>query len=176
MNYRLSTLFYRWALWMRARDSYKHVARDGQPYMDRYYLLRLRLPATRWWRARNFALFMHCFYRSDSDYLHDHPWAWGRLILSRGYWETHQDGEQHWRRPLSFTWKRDAQVMHRIDLRPGDEGWVWTLFWHFTRERRWGFLERDGSYRLARDVGAEDPRKMTGWLFPRKVDDETVGE
>lgn len=157
-------LFRAWRAWMIKRGSYKHVARYGDAYLDRFYLLRLG----------GFALFLHRFYSSDADYLHDHPWPWGRYILSGGYFESHQDEVLHWRPAGTFTWRRDAHVLHRVDLKRGTEEQVWTLFWHFKRERPWGFLDADGSYRAAEAVGAQDAREMTGWLFPRFVAEEAA--
>lgn len=108
-------------------------------------------------------IYLHKFYRGDEDpFLHDHPWAFTSLILTRGYWEEtpfvrfdpkltelqrnasltyldHETGE--FRRkvfyPLFSVLRRPAEWKHRVILK--DEKPVWTLVFTGVKERSWGF-------------------------------------
>lgn len=104
-------------------------------------------------------LYLHKFYRGDEDlYLHDHPWPFTSMILTRGYWEetldfdaatqgtgtnacysVGPDGDyrtQQWYRPFSIL-RRPAKWKHRVLLDNGDP--VWTIVKTGPKERSWGF-------------------------------------
>src|SRR5271170_2244259 len=68
---------------------YTDIERDNEPgvtYLRRWFLYP---------RDKDFGknkgkgrLYLHKFYRGDEDlHLHDHPWPFTSLILTRGYWE-----------------------------------------------------------------------------------------
>lgn len=160
----MNALFRAWVAWMKRRGSWKMVRRNGEDYLERFYLLRLR----------GRALFLHRFWSSDPDAPHDHPWPWCSIVLTRGYAE-HGIGVDDAKivRPLRVN-RHEAQTFHRIRVREEDRGEVWTLFYHGRRERAWGFLQY-GRWVSARVEGAQDDREMRGWLFPRFVGEE-VGE
>ncbi len=147
-------LFERWQVWMGLRGSFKAIMRDGEAYLDRYYLLAVR----------GFCTFLHTFWMDDPDPLHDHPWPWGRVILRGRYREHYHDGTFADCGPGHVVWRRQARVLHRVELLTES---VTTLFWHWRRERTWGFVHSDG-WRPTPDEG-QDGRPIQGWLFPRKV-------
>lgn len=103
-------------------------------------------------------LYLHKFYRGDEDpYLHDHPWPFTSLILTRGYWEETEfnpmdswygqlwlpasgpDGESRIRKFYKrfSVLKRPATWKHRVILK--DETPVWTIVKTGVKERSWGF-------------------------------------
>lgn len=98
----------------------------GDPYMFRYYLLRLP-----WF---NFKIHLHHIVRSDEDeWLHDHPWNFVSVVLWEGYTEETMTGTRRIR-----AWdvvrhrQRDA---HRLMLqRP-----AWTLVFVTGKKKKWGF-------------------------------------
>ena len=119
---------------LKKMGRYKIIGRwDGNqfvPYLERFYLFR----------TKPFAIFIHKFWSGDSDiYLHQHPWAFGNIILCGSYDEVMLDG-LFIRKPGYFRLKRNANEYHRILLAPGTEGKVWTLFWRWRKSNRWGFL------------------------------------
>lgn len=144
----------RWNDWMHARGSAKMVTRGGERYLERRYLLAVR----------DFKMFLHTFWLSDPDPPHDHPWAWGRIILAGRYREWYHDGTYADCGPGHVVWHRDARVLHRVELLTPS---VTTLFWHWGRWRKWGFLA-DGRWRQTPEEGA-DARPMVGVVFPRKL-------
>lgn len=109
-------------------------------------------------------IYLHKFYLGDSDpHLHDHPWRYTSLILTRGYWEEtpydptitpatawtkgddpymmydHGVGELRIRkfyRRLSVL-RRPAVWRHRVILK--DKTPVWTIVRTGVKERSWGF-------------------------------------
>lgn len=125
------------ALSLDAQGKSKMIMRDGAPYLKRYYLFR----------DDNIAVYLHQFFASDQDeWLHDHPWDSGNMVISGGYFEevfsSDPDGdrETYWRPPGYICQKRTAETFHRIILPEGKEGNVWTIFWRWRRRRIWGFL------------------------------------
>ena len=146
-------LFERWDNWMFTRGTSKVVLRDRKLYLHRRYLMRLR----------GFRLFLHTFWMDDPDPLHDHPWPWGRIILRGTYREYHLDGTSRLFGPGHIVWCRDAKTVHRVELQGGA---VTTIFWHWKRQRVWGFVHDDG-WRATPDEGM-DGRPLKGFIFPRK--------
>ncbi len=153
--------FARWNHWMHDRESGKMVKRDGQDYLERRYLVKLKrtlvIPNT---------YLLHTFWMNDPDPLHDHPWPWGRMILSGSYREHYLDGTHADFGPGHIVWKCHAREAHRVELLSER---VTTIFWHWGRTRTWGFYHATG-WEATPDE-AQDGRPMVGWLFPRKIGD-----
>lgn len=106
---------------------------DPTPYMIRWYLFDCRFGG----------VMLHRFFRSDDDRdLHDHPWAFLSIILRGGYNEETSDGLK-WYKPGSFLFRR-ADWAHAIRLRPGTEGYVWSLVIKGPIKRQWGFYPPSG--------------------------------
>ena len=144
---------------MHARGSAKMVSRNGLAYLERRYL----------WRFKGLpffpeAGFLHTFWMDDPDPPHDHPWAWGRIILSGSYREWYHDGTYTDCGPGHIVWRRDALSLHRVELLSDR---VTTIFWHWRRERVWGFLHGNGWRQTS--PGAQDGRSFIGHIFPRKI-------
>lgn len=137
---------------------YTDIERDDAPgviYLRRFFIYP---------RNKDFGknkgkgrLYLHKFYRGDEDlHLHDHPWPFVSLILTRGYWEETLwrpgDGyvkgsyptwgaDNEWRtkkfyRRFSLL-RRPATWKHRVILK--DSKPVWTIVKTGVKERSWGF-------------------------------------
>jgi len=124
--------------------------RDGQneDYLERFYLLR-----TKW-----LGIYLHRFWASDDDGLHDHPWHSASILLAGGYYEEEPERQgvpygpsiKKWRSPLRPLVKvRSRYAAHRITVPEGTEGTCWSLFIRFgTKKRKWGFY-RNGKWEQA---------------------------
>jgi hypothetical protein len=121
----------------------------GDVFFRRYDVLK-----TRW-----LSLYLHEFFRSDSDRcLHDHPWWFWTLILRAGYWEivkaTVIEGSHPPRlrvddlvpgqgptcrvwRPVGYLGRYPAEHAHRIEIEPGTRPWSLVLVGK--KVRPWGF-------------------------------------
>lgn len=111
--------------------------------------------------------YLHKFYRGDEDpHMHDHPWPFTSLILTRGYWEetpfvfndpnlndeqkshsiqtyvpgTSDPRRQVWYPPFSLL-RRPATWKHRVVLQGTKP--VWTIVKTGIKERSWGFWIMD---------------------------------
>ncbi len=148
-----------WSDWMHERGSARMITRDGGlDYLERFYLWSIplrRLPKSG---------FLHTFWMDDPDPLHDHPWAWGRLILRGRYREHYHDGTHKDCGPGHIVWHRSAIALHRVELLTPS---VTTVFWHWRRERVWGFMHPDHWHPTGEKE--QDGRPLRGWIFPRKV-------
>lgn len=127
---------------------------EGDPYLLRVYLT----PDAQWWRRWLPGVYLHHFYRSDSDReLHNHPWVWAlALILRGGYVEEYQQQILYNGAPFSRPWieKRTLRpgslnvithrTFHRVELLDPERG-AWSLFVAGPRFRDWGFVSRDGN-------------------------------
>ncbi len=159
----IERLFRRWQGWMHGRRSARMIRRqinglgEWLDYLERFLLLQLPF--------KLFSMFLHCFWLNDPDPLHDHPWPWGRLILSGRYREHYVDGTHTDCGPGHVVWRRDAMAFHRVELLGGP---VWTIFWHWKRRRQWGFLLPSGEWVPAEEVIDAEKRSTVGWIFPRK--------
>ena len=63
--------------------------KDGTVYLKRYYIL-FKEKTNQYEEEKShypFNLYLHHFFRSDLDDLHDHPWWFATLILKSGYYE-----------------------------------------------------------------------------------------
>jgi hypothetical protein len=116
-----------------------------QKYLERYYLFR-----SKW-----LAIYIHRFWASDEDPLHDHPWSNISWVRIGGYWENLPDGQRLWR-SVGFKAFRTAPEFHRVELQPGTEGKVWTVFFRFRRRRQWGFWHQDGWKAAVPQSGADE--------------------
>ena len=116
--------------------------RDGiSPYMIRHHLIfreksdhleqNVKVP---------FNAYLHKILLSDEPILHDHPWSWGTFIISGGYWE-HTPKGTFWRGPGSWRTQKSTDF-HWLELNENKP--CYTLFWHGTRSRTWGFQTDDG--------------------------------
>ena len=103
---------------------------ETEPYLKRYYIFA----------SSHFNILLHQFWSSDPDDLHTHPWNNITILLKGGYKEYHINGECDNRQPGFFTY-RQADVFHRIALLDESKpGKTWSLFLHFKRLKKWGFL------------------------------------
>lgn len=108
---------------------------DNEPYLERYYLFlkdRVTFP---------FNIFLHKFYKSDPDDLHDHPWNYITFIVKGGYWEYTPEGK-FWRGPGHFR-RCTAESYHRIEVEPGVA--CWSIFIPGKQRREWGF-DKNGNW------------------------------
>lgn len=136
---------------------------DRDPYLLRWYLFR----------TARVSCFIHKFIRSDEDRaLHDHPWAFLVVPVWQGYVE-HSDRRMDWNERMSWIiasmdkngafsplppeplvatqrrvwpfWSarwRPATYRHRVELIKDQPSW--SVFFHFKREREWGFHPAEG--------------------------------
>ena len=129
--------------WLASKCPKREItSNDGQPYLERYFLLRIPL--------LNITFYLHHFIASDPDRgLHDHPWGWARtIILINGYIELvarncdkrgHIAIQKHSRTPGNTNLIRGDDY-HRVLLH-GPNRDAWTLFMHGPRRKGWGFLQ-----------------------------------
>lgn len=131
------------------------IMREGSPYLTRIYLTPSTGRLGKWWRDRFAGRFLHCFHKSDSDGLHNHPWRDARSVILRGaYYEEraracYTNGERvrphdvekcEWARRIY--WPGDTNTItehdwHRVELLSDT---VWTLFTAGARHGKgWGF-------------------------------------
>jgi len=149
--------------WLKRRGSWRMIQRDGEDYLERYFLLRLF--GHDW--------YLHSFWKSDPDDVHDHPYDNTSFILKGGYREYFYDGTFKDRGRWSYIF-RQAELAHRIEVAPGSEGKTWTIFHKGKRRREWGFYTSKGWQAAAEydrepvDVYGRD-FVYKGWLFPRIV-------
>jgi len=104
------------------------------------YLRRLRVVSCPW-----FGIYIHWFYASDDDSLHDHPWSFLTFILRGGYWE-HTPGPKgsvlkRWHAPWTVRWC-PAHWLHRVEIDPNHR--PVTLVFRGGQIRRWGFQTHTG--------------------------------
>jgi hypothetical protein len=149
----LEWLCTRIALWCCELGASHFIFRQGQLYLGRWYLLggdgHGRAPG---WRGQcQHNLFLHHFWMSDPDGLHNHPYRKSRsLILTGGYWEwrrKHVPGhhevifQQGKHYPPGSVNTIRADDFHRVVLCDMQRG-VWTLFFAGKKHGRgWGFLD-----------------------------------
>jgi hypothetical protein len=127
------------ARYLQSKGQYRMITRDGESYLERFYIL-----STKW-----FGIYLHRFWSSDEDGLHDHPWHSVSILLSGSYLEEEPErqgvpsGPTVIRRrspmkpPVKF---RSKYAAHRITVPDDTEGQCWSLFLRFGLKRRdWGF-------------------------------------
>jgi hypothetical protein len=134
---------------LKRRGRHRMIYRDpGEPYLERFYIL-----STPW-----LGIYVHRFWASDEDGLHDHPWNSASIILAHSYFE---DVPLYRKNPYGpvVTKKRSPLrppitirsklAAHRITVPEGAEGTCWSLFIRFgLKRRKWGFY-RNGRWEPA---------------------------
>ena len=137
---------------------------NGKPknYIKRHYILQLPF----------MTVLLHQFWTSDPDDLHDHPWSNIKIRIKGSYYEYDAQGNK-FKRDKWYVGYRQAEVFHRIEVDPGMEGKVWSLFVHFKRKRAWGFLKGNkwipaSEYENPVEVHGRN-FKIEGTFFPRYV-------
>ena len=113
---------------------------------------------------------------SDAQDVHDHPWTSFGRILKTGYLEVIGDNDHAIQRNAGdWSW-RGAKSLHRVYLKPGTEGKVWTLFGTLKRVRKWGFIvnkqwvpfdeyfKSNGTFEVQ-----SAPENYRGVILPKKV-------
>lgn len=156
--------------WLDRRGSSRMISRKDmstgveQDYLKRFYIFRCTL----------LSIFIHQFWSSDPDHVHDHPWNNITWILKGGYWESSADGNTKWCRRGWFRY-RNAEVFHRLSIGEHSAGQAWTMFIHFKRRRDWGFLTPDGwlpaeeygvKYGAPVETQKQGDYKIEGMFFP----------
>ena len=141
---------------------------DIELYLKRYYISK----------TPNEEAMLHQFFKSDVGDLHDHPWDSHSIILKTGYYEwLESEREQYklFREPGHFG-GRLATDFHKIELVPGTEGNVWTLFTTGKRIRKWGYKVNEkwvpfDKYHEMKGIAAVQvlPTHYTDGLFPKKI-------
>ena len=127
----------------------RRVIRDReskQPYLIRYYVFlkdRKKFP---------FNITVHKVLKSDKPVLHDHPWNWGAMIVSGGYWEhipvISQEGNvvgstKEWRGPGHIRFRK-AKDLHWLELEKDPEGNeipCTSIFFMGGKCKEWGFVD-----------------------------------
>lgn len=158
--------------WLDRRGSSRMIRRADREtgkvhdYLKRFYIFR----------SRRFSVFIHQFWASDPDHVHDHPWSNYTWILKGGYWEFEADGTSEWRE-AGFRRFRMAEQFHRLAIGKHAAGEAWTVFLHFKRRREWGFFTPEGwlpAEEYGEKYGApvetqEKDYKIVGMFFPKVV-------
>lgn len=114
------------------------IQRDGQPYLERYYVMS-STGATDSEEGEQI-IYLHRFVGSGEDQaLHDHPWQCESLLLHGWYDERilidNQTVQQHTRTPGTLRKINPYQPHQIVNPRPE----TWTLFLTHERERSWHF-------------------------------------
>jgi hypothetical protein len=159
--------------WLDRRGSSRMIARvDLDTGVERDYLKRFYV-----FRCKMFSVFIHQFWSSDPDHVHDHPWDNITWILRGGYWEASADGNMVYRR-RGFWRYRNAELFHRLSIGDHSPGQAWTLFIHFRRRRDWGFFTPDGwlpaeeygvKYGAPVETQKQGDYEIKGMFFPKVV-------
>lgn len=119
-----------------ARRPCRLIGREGQPYLERYFLFQ----------AFGLTAYLHRFVDADGDLeLHDHPFDAMAVVLAGRYVEevprrfSLSEGILCRKRAIRFFNWIPSRRAHRIDsLQPE----TWTLFVHNRRKgRTWGFFQ-----------------------------------
>lgn len=127
----------------------RRVITDRQskkPYLIRYYVFlkdRKKFP---------FNITVHKVLKSDKEVLHDHPWNWGAIIVSGGYWEhiplISLEGKvvgstREWRGPGNIRFRK-AKDLHWLELEKdldGNEIPCTSIFFMGRKCKEWGFVD-----------------------------------
>lgn len=135
-----------WLIRRAARTPYTHIAKNGDVYMERYWLLN-PYPADSSGKGNWLpSVRLHKIMRPDQDrHMHDHPWN-ARTFILRGWYEEERvlytssgaDWIGCYRREAGTTAKLRFGAYHAITQVPA--GGVWTLFITWRYRGTWGFL------------------------------------
>lgn len=121
----------------------QYQERHTEKYLERFYIL-----STRW-----IGIYLHRFWSSDDDGLHDHPWNSVSILLDGHYFEEEPERQNvpygstitRRRSPFHPLMKfRSRYDAHRITVDEENPG-AWSLFIRFGLKRRtWGFYRNRG--------------------------------
>jgi hypothetical protein len=113
--------------------------RDGRAeiYLARYRLLP---------RNRVFNVYIHQFFASDAEGMHDHPCDW--LIRGLAGWYVEETFTGYERRHAGRWRFMSAEQFHRVIVPRQLAGKVWTLAIRGPNRKTWGFLDHGVSFRL----------------------------
>lgn len=145
---------------LTARLRCRHIAIDGKPYLERYYVGKFC-----GWTA-----YLHRFISSDDErQVHDHPWTTSlALILAGGYLEERVTAlcpDYGWLSVFRTMFPGRVNVIRQRDFhritRPKPE--TWTLFMHGPRVKSWGFYERFQDLRSVLYHQPFDAKETIGW-------------
>jgi len=125
------------------------------------YRWHLWLPKS--WYAAGWRLNLHQWFKSDDDRaLHDHRGDSFSIILWGGYYEVSSHAweplKRKWYGPGSILW-RQGETPHRVELKPGAAGKVWTLWLRAPFRREWGFWCPKGWRRYDEYIAERDYTK-----------------
>lgn len=132
-----------WLITRAMRTPYMHIAKDGDVYMERYWLFNsYERGPTQQERSKYpwcpFNIRIHWIRRADEDrHLHDHPWNARTFILRGGYVEQRVEGLSICR-PAGVSARLNYGEFHRITQVQPDG--AWTLFISGPYQGTWGFL------------------------------------
>ena len=119
------------------------IAKDGDPYLTRWWLLPFG--ETRYRARRHLpAILLHHIHRPDADRaMHDHPWWFVSIVLRGGYVERRAaEGfvQAQYRAAGRWAFRRATDLHEIVSVQPG----TWTLMIVGPKRREWGFLTADG--------------------------------
>ncbi len=137
-----------WLIQRALKTPYFHIQKDGDVYMERYWLFnpydKVQKNARRRWLP---SVRIHWIRLADVDrHTHDHPWDCRTIILKGGYVEKRIITPFARYGPISTNYARlpgDTATLklgeyHSIDaVSPGG---AWTLFITWKYQGTWGFL------------------------------------
>lgn len=128
--------------------------------------LRWHLWLPEFLRRRGWQLALHQWLQSDHDRaLHDHRADNLSILLTGCYWEVFSHLWEPMRRKLRFPFVpyfRRAEEPHRVQLRPGTDGKIWTLWLRWPPRREWGFLCRKRGWVHWKDYVLENDYSKPG--------------
>lgn len=124
------------------------ISREGDNGIPEDYLERFYVLSTPW-----LGIYLHRFWASDDDGLHDHPWNSISILLDGEYLEEEPERQgvpygptvQRLRHPMHPPFKlRTKHDCHRITISKYNPG-AWSLFIRFgLKRRKWGFYRDRG--------------------------------
>lgn len=158
--------------WAHRRRAVRYiwVVRNDQLVVNivRYYILKLPF----------MEVYLHQFFESDDDILHNHPWSFLTLFLAGGYTE---ELARRKKRVLS-AWRlvfREASFKHRVLMADGNRGKTWTCVIAGRRGKIWSFFDRYSGEKMTPEEYAvqrkytlktNDDFEITGVIFPKLKD------
>jgi hypothetical protein len=145
------------------RNIYRQLNGKSVLYLVRYYIFK----------DPDGEVMLHNFHLGDFGPLHDHPWDNHNTILQFGYNEHTPDGVFY--RPPGYVGKRKAEQPHSVELIPGSEGQVWTMFVTMKRRRKWYFHTENGPIEALEYMKQEGmisnslPENYSNGIFPTRI-------
>jgi hypothetical protein len=127
----------RFLFWFSARLPCRIIGINDNPYLERYYVGKLF----------GVTCYLHRFIRADADRdVHDHPWRLSvSVIVCGGYLEERvtciEPGGWRIKQRQMHPGKINIinqRAFHRIASAKPE---TWTLFFHTSRIKQWGFLQ-----------------------------------